>query len=256
MQKQIDETSTIIFVCKDFVESEKCILGDEICGEIAPLLTNADVKLLEEYRNTLFELSTIYKKLQKYPAYFECFYNSEVISDEDALEYHIHSFFADVYAYKERLKGLIGRIKNQIPSENKADRDELSELNSIIEGNFDQMTSIRGKHTHPNAGIGWYMEDGTLKMKNFKSTISLLNSDGIKDTVNWTYVKEKLKKEELEAIEELAKSKETLVKNSDGVLKMIQRTTEGILEIISFAMYKTANINEAAEVLEARMLKK
>ena len=255
MQKQIDAISTIIFVCKDFVESEKCLLGDEICGEIEPLLTNADPKLLEEYRNRLFELSTIYKKLQKYPTYFMRFYNTDVISDEDALEYHIHSFFADVYAYKERLKGLIGKIKNLSPKENKEDRAAFSEFISIIEGNFDQMTSIRGKHTHPNAGIGWYMDDGILKMRNFKSTVDLLNSAGIKETVNWTYVNEELKKEELEAGEELQNTKDKWVKNSEEVIKMVEHTTGGMLEAISYAMYKTAGIDTAAEVLEKKIVK-
>ncbi len=80
--------------------------------------------------------------------------------------------------------------------------------------------------------------------------------DGIKESVNWDYVKVKMAKEENEAKKELEKSKEKWVKNSAGVLDMVHHAIPKIFGTVSFAIYETINISAAADLLSTHFLKK
>jgi len=126
--KKLDEISTVLFICKDVIDTDTSVLSDEITAELKPLLLKTNIKLLDTYRNRLFELKIIYQKLLQYPVIFANFYNSDVISNEDALDYHVHSFLADTYAYRERVLGLLGKIANSIPADQGEDRKALNEI--------------------------------------------------------------------------------------------------------------------------------
>lgn len=253
--KNLDEISTVLFVCKDIIETGTSVLGDEISSELMSLNLDTDVKLLDTYRKRLFELKTIYGKLQKYPDIFSNFYNPGAISNEDALEYHVHSFLADTYAYREKVSGLLGKIQNSIPKELKEDRGALESIKNIFLDNFEPITKIRKNHTHGHVDNGWYLDGGALRVRNYKSSLAFLNMDGIKETVNWKYVNEKMAKEQEEANEELEKSKERWIKNSTEVLSMVENNVPKIFKAISFTIYKTLNINTAADILTKHFIK-
>lgn len=253
--KKLDEISTVLFVCKDVVETGTSVLGDEVTSELKSLHLITDISLLDTYSKRLFELKVIYNKLEKYPTIFANFYNPDIITNEDALEYHVHSFLADTYAYREKVAGLLGKIKHSIPKELKEDRNAFEDIKRVFLDNFEPITEIRTRHTHGHVDDGWYLDGGSQKVQNYKSSLSFLNMDGIKETVNWEYVNEKMAREEEKAKEELEQSRERWVKNSAEVLSMVQNTVPKIFDTISFTIYKTLNLNAAADILSARFLK-
>jgi len=252
--RQLDIISTILFVCKDIVETKTSVFEEDFTAELKPLLTGVNIELLDLYKSRLYELKVIYEKLQKYPTYFTSFYNSEVISNEDALEYHIHSFLADVYTYREKIAGLLGLMQNKIPAEYVEDKRSLDDIRKIILNNFEPITSIRKNHTHPITDMGWYSDEGSLKIRNIKALESFLNTEGIKETVNWDYVRERLVVEDAEAVKALEESVERWTKNSASALHMIEQTIPKILDKVSFTIYMTVNIADASELLKKRIL--
>ena len=64
----------------------------------------------------LNDVRTVLDRLQKYPVYFESFYidDKNLISDAEAIEYHLHSFIQDIYILQERLLRIIGHIKREL----------------------------------------------------------------------------------------------------------------------------------------------
>lgn len=253
--KKLDEISIVLSVCKDIIETGTSVLGDEITSELMSLKLDTDVKLLDAYSKRLFELKTIYGKLKKYPDIFSNFYNPDAISNEDALEYHIHSFLADTYAYREKVAGLLGKVRNSIPKVQREDRSAFDSLKRVFLDNFEPITGIRTKHTHGHVDDGWYLDGGVLRVRNHKTSLAFLSMDGIKETVNWEYVNKKMAKEGEEANEDLEQSKERWVKNSTEVLSMVENTVPKIFDAISVAFYEVLNINAAAVILRKHFLK-
>ena len=82
-------------------------------------------RLAVDLFDRLNDLKTVFDRLQKYPIYFEYFYTSEkdLISDAEAIEYHLHSFIQDIYILQERLIRIIGHLRKDLKTFG-LDRDE------------------------------------------------------------------------------------------------------------------------------------
>ncbi len=105
------------------------------------------------YFERILELDSVLKKIEKYPAYFENFYPSpEVLSKSEAIEYHWHSYLHDVYILKERVSGLIGSLKNDLPRYNLANPDDaiklLNHLKTQAMKGLESAAAFRSDHTH------------------------------------------------------------------------------------------------------------
>lgn len=91
-------------------------------------------------------------------------------------------------------------------------------------------------------------------MRNHEGFLSFLNSDNVKEEVDWEYANKKLVEDEYLARQKLEKSKRKWAKEGEKVLSMIQTVTSKILNDISSEVYITAGIpSNAALLLKERM---
>lgn len=105
--------------------------------------------------NRINDVKTVFDRLQKYPVYFESFYvhDKELISDAEAIEYHLHSYLQDFYILQERLIRIIGHIKRDLKTfELDHDKDLkrlLDHLSTQVHSVLNKITSgSRKKHVH------------------------------------------------------------------------------------------------------------
>ena len=112
-------------------------------------------RLAVDLFDRLNDLKTVFDRLQKYPIYFEYFYTSEkdLISDAEAIEYHLHSFIQDIYILQERLIRIIGHLRKDLKTFG-LDHDE--DLKKILNHLDEQVrlvlgsvaTGSRKRHVH------------------------------------------------------------------------------------------------------------
>lgn len=101
------------------------------------------------------DVRTVFDRLQKYPIYFESFYaqDKELISDAEAIEYHLHSFLQDFYILQERLIRIVGHIKRDLKTFDLDHDDELKRLldhlSTQVQSVFEKVTTgSRRRHVH------------------------------------------------------------------------------------------------------------
>jgi hypothetical protein len=103
-------------------------------------------RLAVDLFDRLNDLKTVFDRLQKYPIYFEYFYTSEkdLISDAEAIEYHLHSFIQDIYILQERLIRIIGHLRKDLKTFG-LDHDE--DLKKILNHLDEQVRLVLGSVT-------------------------------------------------------------------------------------------------------------
>jgi hypothetical protein len=98
------------------------------------------------------------------------------------------------------------------------------------------------------------VDDGVLAVRNHEGFLSFLNSDNVKEEVNWEYANKKLAEDEYLVRQKLEKSKRKWAKESKKALSMIQRVTSKIFEDISLEVYAhTGTSTDAVIFLKERM---
>ncbi|HXK38377.1 MAG TPA: hypothetical protein VJ579_04910 [Candidatus Paceibacterota bacterium] len=223
----------------------------EINQKIRPLLLTVNTVNINECINRLTEIEWFENKLKKYTVYFKYFYvELDAIPDGDALQYHIHSYYADVYAYKERLLRFIKFIKKNIPR----DEEVVESLNGLIDRidiQFKPITDIGNNHKHGgNKGdFGYYINAPATEVEILKNFSSILHSDGLKDTINWDYANILLREKEEKAVENLDKEKELWSLQSKQCEQWSVATSDMIYRL-SDLIYEISGIRDAALELE------
>jgi hypothetical protein len=116
----------------------------------------ADVKegILITIFNRLNDIVTVMERIKRYDVYFENFYpeNDDLISEAEAIEYHLHSYLQDFYSLSEKINRLIGYIKNNIKHFEVGNPDVVKQLlehllNQVGNG-LKQVNNLRGDHVH------------------------------------------------------------------------------------------------------------
>lgn len=104
-------------------------------------------RLAVDMFNRLNDLKTVFDRLQKYPVYFESFYiaDKELISDAEAIEYHLHSFIQDIYILQERILRIVGHIKSDLKN---LDLDHDDDLKKLLDHLSSQVRSVLEKVTN------------------------------------------------------------------------------------------------------------
>lgn len=104
--------------------------------------------------NRLSDISTVLDRVCKYNVYFESFYpaKSDLITEAEAVEYHLHSYVQDIYSLQEKIGRLIGHLKRDISQFEIGDESKVKELldhllTQIING-LKQTVALRGSHVH------------------------------------------------------------------------------------------------------------
>jgi len=108
----------------------------------------------------LNDVRTVLDRLQKYPIYFESFYgpDKELISEAEAIEYHLHSFIQDIYILQERLLRIIGHLKRDLKT---FDLDHDDYFKELIDHLGKQVKSTLGKVT--NGSRKRHVHDATVR---------------------------------------------------------------------------------------------
>jgi hypothetical protein len=108
--------------------------------------SNHKERLAIDLFDRLNDLKTVFDRLQKYPVYFESFYTNEkeLISDAEAIEYHLHSFIQDIYILQERLIRIVGHIRKDLKNF-ELDHDES--LKNLLNHLDEQVRSVLGAVT-------------------------------------------------------------------------------------------------------------
>jgi len=211
---------------------------DEILGSIAVYLDskvikkefidkidykNVNKKRLEKHQTLLRSVYHVYKKVQRYPVYFEKFYVSEeIITEIEALEYHIHSYLEDLTILKNKIKVFFETLKNELrktASNGKELSDDIKVFIRKIERVFKQVDTYRGPHHH--RGLK-FMDGKLLEAQNAQSTLEIIRSGVFLPRVANPEFIEKMKRKKKESFEEAKKNWTKLAKeNNVGLNKFI-----------------------------------
>lgn len=104
--------------------------------------------------NRLNDIHTIMERLNRYDVYFDNFYpaSDDLISEAEALEYHLHSYLQDFYSLSEKIKRLLGYIKNNVKHFQVGNPDVVEKLlnhllNQVANG-LTQVNNLRSDHVH------------------------------------------------------------------------------------------------------------
>lgn len=110
--------------------------------------------ILLEIFNRINDIFLIIERLNRYDTYFNNFYPADdsVISEAEALEYHLHSYLQDFYSLREKIMRLLGVIKNNIKHFEFGNPEDVKKLiehliTQVLKG-MEQVINLRGKHVH------------------------------------------------------------------------------------------------------------
>lgn len=245
-------TRTILYGIKEIHNGSK-IFNTEVTRAVFPLLAGIRIDELELITKRLLEISLFEQKLVKYQIYFNEFYGPrEIIPEHEALQYHIHSFLSDVYAYRERLCRFFGYLKHQIPKENNSDREALASIIEKIKTQFKPIVDIRDDHTHggkDNPGFGYHLEGAAVDFDSLIQFENFLKSDAVKDTVNWEYANESLEAEKRVLLAKLNEAKQKWIEQSAQCTQW-RAATSNLVDGCKELIYQTCGITDAAHKLE------
>lgn len=115
--------------------------------------TTQQEKSLLQIFNRVNDVFTVLERLDRYGIYFESFYpDPSLISEAEAIEYHLHNYIQDTYSLKEKISKLIGCIKNDLPHFEIANPEDvkalLDHLKAQIESGLKKTITLRHKHVH------------------------------------------------------------------------------------------------------------
>ncbi len=135
------------------------ILAYEIHAHLNPEFLNdkidvqgLDIAKLKRYQEMINTLIASQKKIERYELYFESFYPStNVISKDEALLHHMHSYLEDIYLLSNAIEFLFGQLKSDL-KQVAPNKDEV--CNSLdacldkIKPIFANAREDRRKHRH------------------------------------------------------------------------------------------------------------
>ncbi len=103
--------------------------------------------------NRINDVHSVFDRLNRYSVYFESFYADPlVISEDEALEYHLSSYLQEIYSFREKIKRLLNILKkgSKLFNIKNTDRvnDVISHLQVQLENGLTKVLDIRGKHVH------------------------------------------------------------------------------------------------------------
>jgi len=113
---------------------------------------NTDKKNLNKYNKLFTGISHAYKKVLRYEFFFNEFYpNTKKISNQEALEHHIHAYLEDLDIFRNKIINFIGNLKNDFKkiAINKKEIDSV--FRSLIENIkkiFENVSENRNPHHH------------------------------------------------------------------------------------------------------------
>lgn len=112
-------------------------------------------EILVEIFDRVNDIHTVFERLERYEIYFEYFFPSteENIDKAEVIEYHLHSYLQEFYSLHEKLKRVIGLIKNSIKHFDDVGNPEelktlVAHLQEQVENGMGEVTILRGGHVH------------------------------------------------------------------------------------------------------------
>jgi hypothetical protein len=117
--------------------------------------SNKSEELAHDYLEKLTEVFAVFDRLIKYEKYFKEFLPQQgsVISESEAIEYHLRSYIGDFYILQERIKKITNKLIDDLPNYNFDNQDVIEKairhLSNQIHTKFKKITSgLRREHVH------------------------------------------------------------------------------------------------------------
>jgi alpha-ribazole phosphatase/probable phosphoglycerate mutase len=124
--------------------------------------SHVNIKDLKKYRLLIFNINKAFKKVQRYPVYFETFYPStHRITKYEALEHHLHAYLEDLDGLRNKITTLLSTLKNdlkRIATNKKEVEGAIKHMITKVEDAFSQVKNFR----HPHHHVGPKFIDGDL----------------------------------------------------------------------------------------------
>lgn len=173
----------------------------------------SDKVILQKYSKQIYILNSAFKKIQLYELYFSEFYPvSEKISNQSALEHHIHAYLSDLYRLRNAIKKFIEFIVKNSESENLNMKDLEGKMRQIIDSKFKSAAEIRAAHVHANINFKNNLNERSRLLISMKQILPLtkkIQKDGAMDY---------LKNESNKAFDEAKKENIKMAKDNTNAL--------------------------------------
>jgi len=114
---------------------------------------NNEEKRAKDYFYKLTDIGYLFNRLLNYDIYFQYFYpNTDKISADEVVEYHIQSYIQDFFLLKERLYSIINSLKKDLVNCQITNIGEvkhaLNHLKNKVEESLQSGLNLRDIHTH------------------------------------------------------------------------------------------------------------
>lgn len=154
-----EQNSEKIDTQSDVVESYKDLLKyflDEFSLELLfneKKPQNKKEEFLIDVFNRMNDIFSVFERLNRYPVYFEKFYpEPTLISEAEALEYHLHSYLQEIYSLREKMERLLNIIRKKaklFKIVNTEDVDKIiNHLKAQVKKGLNDVVEARDEHVH------------------------------------------------------------------------------------------------------------
>lgn len=178
--------------------------------------TTKEEKILSEIFNRTSDIASVFDRLFKYPLYFKSFYSSDTaISEAESIQYHLHSYLSDIYSLDQKIKRLLGFLKNQIKYfKNVGNPHDVQKLlvhiESQVSKGLTQANKVRGENVHNRT-----VSEPLASRAQIIFLLKKINTDSQHEQVLETAYKKNVEDAKIKHIEQATKNNSELKKVKD-----------------------------------------
>lgn len=206
-------------------------------------LSKVDTKAVNKYYLLIVAIDQAFRRVQKYPIFFEEFYpNSKNISEIEALKHHVHAYLQDMTAFKNKVTVFLGTLKNDLKrdAENKEEIEKaLRWLAGQVANVFAQVSEHRDPHHHNG------LEFSDPDIMNATTATSLLALNKSQNLFNSDFISQL----EEQQIQSFQKAKEKWFKIASDNAKEVEGFIDDIMGRNKDFLYKLLNIQSLREII-------